>query len=76
MQGDSGFMLVRGGDIVFKSPVLQHFFDCPFQVRAAGGRAWSPSLAHVPSRVLGPSTCRPGNGDEAMKLLASRQPQF
>ena len=27
-------MLVRGGEVVFKSPVLQHFFDCPFQFGA------------------------------------------
>jgi hypothetical protein len=33
-QGDSGFMLVRAGAVVFKSPVLQHFFDCPFQFGA------------------------------------------
>ena len=33
-QGDSGFMLVRGGEVVFRSPVLQHFFDCPFQFGA------------------------------------------
>ena len=33
-QGDSGFMLVRDGEVVFKSPVLQHFFDCPLQFGA------------------------------------------
>lgn len=33
-QGDSGFMLVREGEVVFKSPVLQHFFDCPLQFGA------------------------------------------
>ncbi|BDA48584.1 Protein phosphatase PTC7 homolog [Coccomyxa sp. Obi] len=32
--GDSGFMLVRDGEVVFKSPVLQHFFDCPLQFGA------------------------------------------
>ena len=34
VQGDSGFMLVRAGAVVFRSPVLQHFFDCPFQFGA------------------------------------------
>ena len=34
VQGDSGFMLVRDGEVVFKSPVLQHFFDCPLQFGA------------------------------------------
>jgi hypothetical protein len=33
-QGDSGFMLVRDGEVVFKAPVLQHFFDCPLQFGA------------------------------------------
>jgi hypothetical protein len=33
-QGDSGFMLVRDGQVVFKSSVLQHFFDCPLQFGA------------------------------------------
>ncbi|KAK9917857.1 hypothetical protein WJX75_008970 [Coccomyxa subellipsoidea] len=32
--GDSGFMLVRDGEVVFKAPVLQHFFDCPLQFGA------------------------------------------
>ncbi len=27
-------MLVRDGEVVFKSPVLQHFFDCPLQFGA------------------------------------------
>ena len=34
LQGDSGFMLVREGKIVYRSPVLQHFFDCPLQFGA------------------------------------------
>ncbi len=33
-QGDSGFLLARGGALVFKSPSLQHFFDCPYQFGA------------------------------------------
>lgn len=27
-------MLVREGKIVYRSPVLQHFFDCPLQFGA------------------------------------------
>jgi protein phosphatase PTC7 len=34
VKGDSGFVLVRNGEVVFKSPVLQHFFDCPLQFGA------------------------------------------
>ena len=33
-QGDSGFVIVRNGLITFRSPVLQHFFDCPLQFGA------------------------------------------
>lgn len=29
--GDSGFMLIRG-EVVYRSPVQQHYFDCPFQL--------------------------------------------
>lgn len=32
--GDSGFLVIRGGSIVFTSPILQHFFDCPYQFGA------------------------------------------
>ena len=34
IQGDSGFVIVRKGLITFRSPVLQHFFDCPLQFGA------------------------------------------
>ena len=30
--GDSGFAVVRNGTVVFQTPALQHFFDCPFQL--------------------------------------------
>ena len=33
-QGDSGFLIVRDGSIEFRSPPLQHFFDCPLQFAA------------------------------------------
>lgn len=29
--GDCGFLIIRNGDVVFKSPIQQHFFDCPYQ---------------------------------------------
>ena len=32
--GDSGFMVVRNGTVVFQTPPLQHFFDCPLQLGA------------------------------------------
>ena len=34
MQGDSGFLLIRDNNVVFRSPALQHFFDCPLQFAA------------------------------------------
>ena len=33
-QGDSGFLIVRDGSVEFRSPPLQHFFDCPLQFAA------------------------------------------
>ena len=30
--GDSGFRVVRDGQVAFASPALQHFFDCPYQL--------------------------------------------
>lgn len=33
--GDSGFLIIRDGSVVFKSPPLQHFWDCPYQLAAA-----------------------------------------
>ena len=33
--GDSGFLIIRDGQVYFQSPPLQHFFDCPYQFGAA-----------------------------------------
>jgi len=33
--GDSGFIVVRDGEIVLKTEPQQHFFDCPYQLGAA-----------------------------------------
>lgn len=33
--GDSGFLVIRDGNILMQSPVQEHFFDCPFQLGAA-----------------------------------------
>lgn len=33
-QGDSGFLILRNGAVAFRSPPLQHFFDCPLQFAA------------------------------------------
>lgn len=30
--GDSGFILIRNGTVVFKTRALEHFFDCPYQL--------------------------------------------
>lgn len=32
--GDSGFLVVRNGTVLFQTPTLQHFFDCPYQFGA------------------------------------------
>jgi protein phosphatase PTC7 len=34
--GDSGFAVVRDGQVHFQSSPLQHFFDCPYQFGARG----------------------------------------
>jgi hypothetical protein len=36
-QGDSGFIVIRRGTIVARSRPLQHYFDCPLQVRVQLG---------------------------------------
>jgi len=33
--GDSGFLVIRNGAVVFQTPVQEHFFDCPYQLGAA-----------------------------------------
>ena len=33
--GDSGFLVLRAGSVIFQSPHLQHFFDCPYQFGCA-----------------------------------------
>ncbi|KAG0592268.1 hypothetical protein KC19_1G238100 [Ceratodon purpureus] len=43
--GDSGFMLLRNGRAIFKSPVQQHQFNFPFQLESGGSD--SPSAAEV-----------------------------
>ncbi len=34
VQGDSGFVVVRQGQVVARSKPLQHYFDCPLQLGA------------------------------------------
>lgn len=43
--GDSGFMLMRNGRSIFKSPVQQHQFNIPFQLESGGSDP--PSSAEV-----------------------------
>ena len=47
--GDSGLLLLRGGAVVFRTPALQHFFDCPFQFAA------TPEHSEVTDTVEGGS---------------------
>ncbi|KAL5219023.1 hypothetical protein ABZP36_019707 [Zizania latifolia] len=44
--GDSGFMVVRDGHTVLRSPVQQHDFNCTYQLES-GGRSDLPSSAQV-----------------------------
>ena len=37
--GDSGFIIIRDGEVFFQSPPLQHFFDCPYQFADAPNNA-------------------------------------
>eukprot|EP00892_Ulva_mutabilis_P006407 jgi/Ulvmu1/4138/UM019_0117.1 len=32
--GDSGYVLIRNGTTIFRSPSLVHYFDCPYQLGA------------------------------------------
>jgi protein phosphatase PTC7 len=32
--GDSGFVIIRNGTVVFQTPPLLHYFDCPYQLGA------------------------------------------
>jgi protein phosphatase PTC7 len=45
--GDSGFLVVRGGALAFRSPPQQHGFNFPFQLGAPGSVADSPADAEL-----------------------------
>ncbi|KAJ9673491.1 hypothetical protein PVL29_023198 [Vitis rotundifolia] len=40
--GDSGFLLFRDGDLIYKSPTQQHYFNSPYQL---GKKSDDPSVA-------------------------------
>ncbi|KAJ9673490.1 hypothetical protein PVL29_023197 [Vitis rotundifolia] len=42
--GDSGFMLFRNGNMIYKSSIQQHFFNCPCQL-GKSSRCDDPSIA-------------------------------
>ncbi|KAL5988392.1 hypothetical protein ACLOJK_036156 [Asimina triloba] len=44
--GDSGFIVVRKGSVSFRSPMQQHFFNCPYQL-ASGPFSDPPTAAEV-----------------------------
>ena len=58
-QGDSGFLLARNGRTLFRSPALQHFFDCPFQFAAAP--EFAPQSDHVESASVVELDLMPGD---------------
>lgn len=43
--GDSGFMVVRGGELLFMSPQQQHEFNFPFQIGSRDSMSDMPSAA-------------------------------
>lgn len=43
--GDSGFMVVRQNDVVFKSPSQQHSFNFPFQLGRGGRGSFDPPIS-------------------------------
>lgn len=45
--GDSGFMVVRGEDVIFQSPQQQHDFNFPYQLGSPGTVSDSPSAAQI-----------------------------
>lgn len=44
--GDCGLRLLRNGEVVFGTPPLQHYFDCPFQFGSESTDRASDSLAY------------------------------
>jgi protein phosphatase PTC7 len=57
--GDSGFLIIRDGDVFFKSPALQHFFDCPFQFGAAP--EYTPATDYVEDAAVYRLAVQPGD---------------
>lgn len=57
--GDSGFLVIRTGEVVFQSPALQHFFDCPFQFGAAP--EYSPATDYVEDAAVFRVVVQPGD---------------
>jgi len=43
--GDSGFMIIRNGEVVFHSPSQQHGFNFPFQIGSFDSMSDSPSAS-------------------------------
>ena len=51
--GDSGFMVVRDGRLIFESPAQQHSFNFPFQVGSHGDPVGSSQARPPPRARLG-----------------------
>ena len=59
LQGDSGFLLARNGDVIFRSEPQEHSFDCPFQFAAAP--EFCPNSDHADSAALIELELQPGD---------------
>ena len=64
--GDSGFLVLRNDQIVFRSPSQQHQFNFPYQLAGPGCTGDSPLAAEVRSDCRAADCAeRPGAGAEA-----------
>lgn len=50
--GDSGFMVIRGGKLIFESPSQQHSFNFPYQIGSYGD-----PISSCEVRTPAPSLC-------------------
>lgn len=58
-QGDSGFIIIRGGRILARSRPLQHYFDCPMQFGAFPEFVEATDTADMAEQYV--ETLRPGD---------------
>lgn len=71
--GDSGFMIIRSGRTIFKSPPQQHDFNFPYQLGSAGGDPPNTAEVRSPAAAQALRTCLGGcAGQPGSRLCSSR----